>query len=523
MQEEQIYQQALSKFQNSSYYDKLARLYLRERKREAFSDLTVRVIGIFSGTDLDNFFANVNTGEPVGPQFALQLNLYAAKRFPHDLVFTQNLLNAYQASGTSNTSAYEALLRSQWWESDHLRDEFLTYLSRTGKLQSELAQLESLNSQPSASQPASNPAALHEQAEIDIFTSHFEQAAPLLGSVSDLYPADPDTGDQTVSLYRSLAYLDPQPASTLRAVAVEKNLLAASPDSPDRLATLGDLYAEATSTGGEDLVSAAPYWRRIPELHPGSTQGFLTSATIFWDYFQFNDALSQVTAARSRFHSPALFGYEAGAIEENRHNLPAAVADYTNSVIHPIEIPRHFDSALGVIDAWLKPPSDAGDSNFRSTAQSFLGSEESNARLIQLATRPSTKVSVDGATAKAVSENPANTAALALRADVLAAQHHAPELTPLLTTLFNQALDRASTLDEAAAVGTLAQARSLTPVYERALDKQAALTADPVQKIESSTRSPVRRVARRHTRCRPHHGLRPRCQPAHPRSCPRRR
>ena len=484
LQEEQIYQQALSKFQNSSYYDKLARLYLRERKREAFSDLTVRVIGIFSGTDLDNFFANVNTGEPVGPQLALQLNLYAAKRFPHDLVFTQNLLNAYQASGTSNTSAYEALLRSQWWESDHLRDEFLTYLSRTGKLQSELAQLESLNSQPSASQPASNPAALHEQAEIDIFTSHFEQAAPLLGSVSDLYPADPDTGDQTVSLYRSLAYLDPQPASTLRAVAVEKNLLAASPDSPDRLATLGDLYAEATSTGGEDLVSAAPYWRRIPELHPGSTQGFLTSATIFWDYFQFNDALSQVTAARSRFHSPALFGYEAGAIEENRHNLPAAVADYTNSVIHPIEIPRHFDSALGVIDAWLKPPSDAGDSNFRSTAQSFLGSEESNARLIQLATRPSTKVSVDGATAKAVSENPANTAALALRADVLAAQHHAPELTPLLTTLFNQALDRASTLDEAAAVGTLAQARSLTPVYERALDKQAALTADPVQKIE---------------------------------------
>ena len=483
-QEEQIFQQALAKFQDSSYYDKLARLYLRERKREAFSELTTRVTGIFSGTDLDHFFANVNTGEPIGPQLALQLNLYAAKRFPHDLVFTHNLLNAYQATATRDSAAYEALLRRQWWESDDLRDQFLTYLSRTGKLKSELSQLESLNSQPSTPQSVSNPAALREQAEIDIFTSHFEQAAPLLGSVADLYPADPDTGDQAVSLYRSLAYLDPQPNSTLRAVALEKNLLAAAPDSPDRLATLGDLYAEATSTGGEDLVSAAPYWRRIPELHPGSTQGFLTSATIFWDYFQFDDALSQVNVARSRFHSPALFGYEAGAIEENRHNLAAAVAEYTDAVIHPIEIPRHFDSALGVIDAWLKPPSDAGDSNFRSTAQSFLGSEESNARLIQLATRPATKASVDAATAKAVADNPANTAALTLRADVLAAQHHAPELTPLLTTLFNQALDRASTLDEAAAVGTLAQARSLTAVYERALAKQAALTADPVEKIE---------------------------------------
>lgn len=483
-QEEQIYQQAFAKFQKPSYYDKLARLYLRERKREAFRQLTGKVTEIFSGTDLDNFFANVNPNRSIGPQLALQLDLYAAKRFPHDLVFTRNLLNAYQATATRDTVAYAALLRRQWWESDDLRNEFLTYLSRTGKLQSELAQLESINSLSSTPQPVSNPAALREQAEIDIFTSHFEQAAPLLGSVADLYPADAETGDQAVSLYRSLAYLDPQPASTLRAVTLERNLLAAAPDSPDRLATLGDLYAEATGTGGENFVSAAPYWHWMHELHPGSTQGFLTSATIFWDYFQFDDALAEVTAARTRFHSPALFGYEAGAIEENRRNVPAAVAEYTDAVIHPVEIPRHFDSALGVIDAWLKPPADAGDSNFHSTAQSFLGSEESNARLIQLATRPAAKASVDTATAKALADNPANTAALTLRADILSAQHHAPELNSLLTTLFNQALDRASTLDEAAAVGALAQARTLPAVYERALAKQAMLTVDPVQKIQ---------------------------------------
>ncbi|HEY5057107.1 MAG TPA: hypothetical protein VII58_13160 [Acidobacteriaceae bacterium] len=483
-QQEQIYQQAIAKFQQPSNYDKLARFYLREKKREAFGDLARKVTDIFSGTDLDNFFANVNPNQPIGPQLALQLDLYAAKRFPHDLVFTRNLLTAYQAPATRDTAAYEALLRSQWWESDDLRDEFLTYLSRTGKLASELSQLESLNKQPPNSPPLSNPAAVREQAEIDIFISHFEQAAPLLGAVADLYPADTDTGDQAVSLYRSLAYLDPQPASTLRAVSLEKNLLAAAPDSPDRLATLGDLYAEATSTGGEDLAAAAPFWRRIPDLHPDSTQGFLTSATIFWDYFQLDDALAEITAARTRFRSPALFGYEAGAIEENRHNLSAAVAEYTNAVIHPIEIPRHFDSALGVIAAWLKPPSDAGDSNFRSTAQSFLGSEESNARLIQLATRPATRAAVDAATANAVAANPSNTAALTLRADVLATQHHGPELNLLLTELFNQALDRTSTLDEAAAVGTLAQDRSLTAVYEHALAKQAALTPDPVQKIE---------------------------------------
>jgi hypothetical protein len=482
-QEEQVFQQAIAKFKQPTYYDKLARFYLRERKSEAFATLVRQVTDIFSGADLDNFFAAVSPTKPVGPQLALQLNLYAAKRFPHDLVFTRNLLTAYQSKPTHDDVAYEELLRSRWWEADDLRDAFVAYLSRTGKLESELAQLEALNDQVSASASA-NPAALREQAEINIFTSHFEQAAPFLGSLVDLYPADTDEGDQAVSLYRSLAYLDPTPASTARAVALEKNLLAAYPDSPDRLATLGDLYAEATSTGGEDLIAAAPYWRRIPELHSGSTQGFLTSSTIFWDYFQFDDALAEVNAARARFHSPTLFGFEAGAIEENRHDPPAAVNEYTNAVIRPIEIRHHFDSAIGTIKAWLEPPSDAGDSNFRSTLQSFYGSEESNARLVQLATRPATKAVVDAATAKAVADDPANIAALTLRADVLAAQHHAPELTPLLANLFNQALDRTTTLDQAAAVGGLAQARKLTSVYERALAKQADLTMDPVQKIE---------------------------------------
>ena len=95
-QQEQIYEQALKKFQDTSYYDKLARLYLREKKREAFGELTRKVTEIFSGTDLERYFANVDADRPIGPQLALQLNLYAAKRFPHDLVFTRNLLNAYR-------------------------------------------------------------------------------------------------------------------------------------------------------------------------------------------------------------------------------------------------------------------------------------------------------------------------------------------------------------------------------------------------------------------------------------------
>jgi tetratricopeptide (TPR) repeat protein len=490
-QQEEVYSLALARFQEPTYYNKLARLYLRESKSQAFADLTHKVTDIFSGTELDAYFLNVKTSQPIGPQLALQLNLYAAKRFPHDLVFIENLLSAYQARPTHDELAYEALIRAHWWESPHLTDDFLTFLSRTGKLQAELAALGAASTlEPPTSptvhaeQDSQNPAALREQAAIDIFTSHFEQAAPLLSSVADLYPSDADTTSTAVSLFRSLAYLDPTSASTQRAAALQTNLLQASPDSPEILATLGDLFAEATSTGGEDLSSAAPSWRRIPTLHPGSTQGYLNAATIFWDYFQFDDALAQITAARQHFRSPALFGFEAGAIEENRHSMAAAIREYTAAVLHPVDHAERIDSARGVLNAWFSPPSDAADFNLQATAQSFVGDSQAYARLLQLATRPSTSQLVDEASAKAVTAEPTSSSALSLRADILSAQHHAPTLTPLLTQLFDQALHHADTLDRATAIGTIAQARNLTDVYQRALVKQAALALDPIQKIQ---------------------------------------
>ena len=524
-QEEQTYKLAISRFPDAGWEDKLARLYLRERKRQDFAALTRQVTGIFSGTELDAWFAKVQPSDRVlGPNLALQLNLYAQKRFPHDLVFTRNLLAAYTAKETANPAAFEALLRASWWQAPDLRDRFFEFLSRTGKLDAELAQLNSEPQAPGApsiaaspqpvGSPTSNPAAVRELAEADLWTSHFEQSAPLMGALADLYPADPDLGDRAVSLFRSLAYLDPTSASTQRAVAVETNLLTAAPDSPNRLATLGDLYAEATSTGGEDLARAAPYWRRIPSLHPGSPAGSLTAATIFWDYFQFDSALAELNQARARFHAPTLYGFEAGAIQENRHDLPAAIAEYTAVVTMPPAEPLFVDSVHAAVGALLQPPSDAADSNLQSTAQSIFNSAEARVRLLRLATRPASASLVDRATAQAAAKSP-TPVALTLRADVLFAQHRASELAPLL----EQALTRAQTPEQAAAIGDLARAHSqdqtadasrlqqvtvrisptgetirngytaagsygLTSVYEHALLRQIALTTDPIEKIE---------------------------------------
>jgi tetratricopeptide (TPR) repeat protein len=221
-----------------------------------------------------------------------------------------------------------------------------------------------------------------------MWQSHFEESAPLLGSLAEAYPAEEAIGTRASSVFRSLAYYDI--AQTAHAVEIEKRLLTANPADLDRLARIGDIYADsgsASAPGHENIRAAKPYWRRIPSVHPGTTAGYLQAATIFWDYYQFDDALAEIQAARTRFDQPRLFGYEAGAIEEGKRDMAAAIQEY-------------LSVATGAADG---------------------SDSEAAMRLLQLARRKATAKTVDQATAKAL-ETQNTVAALELRERVLKVQ-----------------------------------------------------------------------------------------------------
>ena len=440
-QQEAVYNTAIQKFQDKSWYDKLARLYLREKKREAYAELTRKVTGIFSGTELEAYF---NQGSGGGPQLYLQLNLYAHQRFPHDEVFVRNLLGAYEAKATYDSAAWEKLLREHWSDSEDLQRRFFNFLNANGKLDAELAQLHTLA--PDERAQRANPDAARELAEGELWRSHFEESASLWGPLAEAYPANVEIGDRASSVFRSMAYYDS--TQTGRAVEIEKNLLAADPANSERLATIGDIYADSgadSTTGHENIAAAAPYWRRMPAIHPGTSDGYLQAATIFWDYFQFGDALKEIHEARAKFAKPALYGYEAGAIYEGERDMPGAIREYTIAAV-------------------------AG------------GTETSAAeRLLQLARRKATAKLVDEATAKAF-ETDGGIAALELRERVLETQKRSTEIGPLLEA----ALGKASAFDGVQEIAAQAQAHGLASIYELALRREIALAGDPVQKIELS-------------------------------------
>ena len=181
---------------------------------------------------------------------------------------------------------------------------------------------------------SNNTAAARELAELEISRSRFEQSAPLLAALAQQYPADTVVGDEAASVFRSLAYHDP--AQIDRAVAIERNLSAADPANLDRLAAIGDTYADSTSSELNldtqmQLTQAAPYWQRMATVHPGVADGYLQSATVFWDYFEFDRALARrsMQDENSSTIPRCLTAMRPGAIYEDKDDMAGAVKGNT--------------------------------------------------------------------------------------------------------------------------------------------------------------------------------------------------
>lgn len=435
---EEVYRRAMARFSDRTWYHKLARYYLRERRDAEYEKLTQDAVKVFKGTELEVYFRNVVGGSP---ELYLRVNQYANARFPHNPVFVQNLLGAYRNPATRNPAAWEALLRQHWFEEESLRGEFFAFLSRSGKLEAELHAFE--QTAPADEKGGweefvrGNPAAGEFLAEADLWRSHFEESAPVLKALAEEYPANQELGRKASSVYRSLAYFEG--AKTEIAVKIESNLLAANPGSAEILTRVGDIYAD------RDLFrEAAPYWERIPRVAPGESGGYLEAATVYWDYFDFENALRLLEEGRKKLGQDTLYGYEAGAIFENKRDYPRAIHEYARAALD-------------------------------------VGSESPAAnRLLELARRPKFRELADGEAERLTTASNFAMPAVQLRVRVLEAQDRKPELASFLETVLN----RATTIEQAAEIEGLAQEKSLESVREHALEKQPALANDPVTKLQ---------------------------------------
>ncbi|HKE07705.1 MAG TPA: hypothetical protein VKB48_07725 [Candidatus Acidoferrum sp.] len=437
-EQEDVYRRAFARFSDPSWYSKLARLYLRYRRYSELERLTQDAVKQFDGSVLETYFASVGSS---GPAMWLRLNQYANGRFPHNLTFTRHLLQAYHTRQTYDDAAWLALIRQHWFEDAQLRNEYFERLSSSSQLERELYALRlgtAGTGAPNWSDAAkNNPAAVTEFAAAQVWRSHFEESAPALQSLAELYPVERELAREASSVFRSLAYFDA--SKTAVATKIEENLLAANPGDTEILARIGDIYSDR-----ELFTQAALYWERIPKVAPGQLNGYLDAATIYWDYYDFENALRLLDEGRKKLGNPVLYGYEEGAIFETQRDYPKAIQEYSRAaLVSGLETP-----AMG--------------------------------RLLELARRAKFRDLVNDTTERLAAEAHYSSLAINLRVRVLDAESRKPEMTNLLTA----ALEQAGTIEQAAEIESIAQQQSLEGVRQRALEKQAALATDPVTRMQ---------------------------------------
>jgi len=69
-------------------------------------------------------------------------------------------------------------------------------------------------------------------------------------------------------------------------------------------------------------------WDKIITTAAGDKEIYLKTATVFWDYFQYKDALRVIETSRRKFGDDALCAFEAGAIQESLHDKTSAIREY---------------------------------------------------------------------------------------------------------------------------------------------------------------------------------------------------
>lgn len=441
---DQVYTRAIKQFQDRSWHDKLARWYLRQKQTAAFEALVRDVVNVFSGSELDTFFQELLPQAELDAVLYRQVNLYAHTRFPHDLVFVKNLLQAYSTPGTADPAAREKLLREHWYHDLEIRNMFFQMLSQSGRLDRELA---ALLAAPAATR--NTRAAPQWIAEAHAWKSHFEESSPIYERIAADYPGERALSERAASLARSLG-------NTESAKLITDRMYRSEPRDRELLARAGDILADK-----DQLGAAAQYWDRMATIEPGNPDGYVEAATVYWDYYRFDDALRVIGQAREQLKQPALFAYEAGAIHESKRDYKSAVVEYARAASSPFiragEESEGYESAV--------QPGPATDMRAQS-------------RLLRLVQRPALRPLIEAET-KGIPEANPDLARFQLRVAILEAESRRTDLAALLT-----ATARASTsADLLTRIHQIAASNELIEPQRESLARQIALATSVTERL----------------------------------------
>ncbi len=312
----QIYQSALARFQSRGWQDKLARFFLKQKRQSEFAEFSTDLIGKLNDAEAADYLSQF-VGDVPGKEFERQLylKLYesAHRRFPHNLAFVQGLLRFYKTNEREND--WRELCAAYYFESKEIREEFLNRLSEKGEIRNYL-------------QSAKNSeTTIYElfRADASARLSDHENAVAAYRRLNEIYPNTPEFAERLVNFTRSMGQKNRE--SLTEAANLSKSQADFSPATAEYRTRSGEIRAELG-----DYETARGEWEKLIALRAGDKEIYLDAATVYWDYFQYDDALRTIKNLREKFADETLYAFETGAIYEAQGKQAKAVGEYVKAL-----------------------------------------------------------------------------------------------------------------------------------------------------------------------------------------------
>ena len=377
------YDSAIKQFDSNTWYHRLGRWYVRQKRGRELAAYSKQLIGLFDEEEITEYLLRfAGYGASAGSdalnwdeRLAFDLYSFAHTKFSRNLFFVRGMLTYLEKN---DRARWEKLSTEYYFADRSIREPYLAWLSKQGKLREFYAKAKARGGDgatrrvgdvaPSPTRPVSPSASSYAvfAADAAIWLSHHDEALNAYRGLVALYPGEPQYANRLADLTRSFGQqsdkLYEESAVTLAQMAD------IYPSDHSYRIKAGEVYAQLG-----DFKRASEQWDKLIQIEPGERNTYLEVATVYWDYYQFDQAVRVFKDLRTVNGDPTIYAYRLGAVYEGKGDFDLAVAEYVKVLAEPGE-----------------------------------GRDTSAKRLAQLSKRPGLADKIAAAYQKAYSANPAD-------------------------------------------------------------------------------------------------------------------
>lgn len=337
------YDSAVRQFDSNTWYHRLGRWYVREKRGKELTRYSRQLIDVFDEDEITEYllrfagYGATAAGDEMNwdERLAFDLYSYAHTHFPRNLFFVRGMLTYLEKN---DRARWEKLSTEYYFADRSFREPYLAWLSKQGTLRERYSQAKTrrgdgatrregeVAQSPTRTVSPSSYAVF--AADASMWLSHHDEALDAYRQLVALYPGEPQYADRLADLTRSFG----QQSDKLyeESARVSAQMADIYPEDHRYRIKAGEVYAQLG-----DFKRAGEQWEKLTQLEPGERNTYLEVATVYWDYYQFDQAVRVFKDLRDATGDQAIYAYRLGAVYEGKGDIDSAIAEYIKVLSEP--------------------------------------------------------------------------------------------------------------------------------------------------------------------------------------------